>query len=567
MYELLIINAYRQYEAERNFNGDWLGIHLLASFIEQNGHSARAFAGYAHEVEAMLEEQMEFGVKVIGFSCDYENQIEVEELSRMVKKRWNVPVVVGGPQAVALGGDFLARSEADVVARGEGELPLLALMHFYVDGTGSLEEIPGITFMNGEKAVRTPDQEPILNLDALPFPDPKLSLNPWFRRDTAAFITARGCPFRCAFCYEGGNTRVVRRRSVENVMEEIRQVLEERPSIRFFLFTDDTFTLDAKRLRHFCEELSSFRKERDFGWFAEAHPAMIVDRPETLPLMLEAGLCSLQIGVESGSPEVLRAYNKGTTPEMLEKAVEICADAGLSQMFGNIIVGGALESEKTAAQSKQFGLSLLEGGAGMLELNAIYFWPLPGTAMTKCPDKFGLEIIDPRSMTSVTDYPVVRSGDLSPERLSGLQAEMGRAFEEKISSLAPRLSEERAMKCFLPLRKYGHWSRWCKELYLIDRIRKFCALRLDGAIRHLRDVPAEELDDWHPQRTCPPRVENGQSFGGDMAIDAELYEALVASSGRQTVLEAAESCELSRDAFLRRAEELERRMMLGFCKY
>jgi radical SAM superfamily enzyme YgiQ (UPF0313 family) len=567
MYELLILNVHRQYDAEAS-RADWIGVYLLAAFMDRNGHPSRAFAGYAHEAAELIESEMEFGVNVIGLSCDYENQTEVEELSREIKDQWHIPVIVGGPQSIALGEDFFARSKADVVVRGEGEIPLLALLNFYVDGTGKLDNIRGISFLDDGKLVRTVDQEPIMNLDALPFPDPKLILDSWFRRNTASFLTARGCPFQCAFCYEGGNTKIVRYRSVENVMSEVRQVLEEQPDIRYFLFTDDTFTLDIDRLEHYCRELVKLREMRDFAWFAEAHPLTLLKHPNILPRMLEAGLYTLQIGIESGSQKVLEAYNKKTTPKMLTEVVSLCMESGLPHLVGNIIVGGAFESEETIAVSKQFGLDLLEIGAGMLELSAINFWPFPGTAMTECPQKFGLEIIDPSSKTSVTDYPVVRSGSLSPEQISGLRADMERAFNDKIIAEARDLSESRAMRIYEYSRKYGvHLNRWYQAIYSMDRIRKFCALHCSGAFRYIREVPVAEINKWHPQRTCAPRVENGRRFGGDVELDAEMYRIFVASSGRVTVLEAAESCGVSPKEFLCRAEKLEEHMMLGLCRY
>ncbi|MDR1874002.1 MAG: B12-binding domain-containing radical SAM protein [Synergistaceae bacterium] len=566
MYELLILNLHRQYDAEPLLSGDWLGVYLLAAFMEENGHPARAFAGYVHEAEALIEREARFGVKVVGLSCDYENQIEVEAVARLVRRRWGFPVIVGGPQAVALGEEFLIRSGADAVVRGEGELPLLALMDFYTEGTGSLADIRGISFMSEGKFVCNPDQPPIANLDALPFPDPKLNIGTWFRRNTASFLTARGCPFRCAFCYEGGNTKTARFRSVENVMEEVRRVLSERPDIRYFLFTDDTFTLDVKRLGRFCEELSSLRRERKFHWFAEAHPETIVKDPGILKVMIEAGLATLQIGIESGSAEVLAAYGKRTTPAMIARTVEMCMEARLPHLVGNIIVGGAFESGETIAASQSFGLSLIETGAGMLELNAINFWPFPGTAMTKCPEKFGLSITDPRSVTSIMDYPVVRSRTLSEEDLSGLRFAMEAAFNDKTMELTHTLPEETALRVFR-YGKLGMTSRWFRNLYSVDRLRKFCSLVRDGAARRLADVPPGELRAWHPQRTCTPRVQDGRRFGGDMEIDGELYRALLASSGRQTVSEAAAWCDVSEEAFLRLAEELARRMMLVFCEY
>ena len=105
--DYLIVYAQRQVQPYRNPTGDWLGIHYLAAFLNENGISTRSFGGYAHEVPAMLQKTIgQFGVKVIGLSCDYENKELVEEFCRYIKERWSLPVIVGGPQAFALDEDF-----------------------------------------------------------------------------------------------------------------------------------------------------------------------------------------------------------------------------------------------------------------------------------------------------------------------------------------------------------------------------------------------------------------------------------------------------------------------------
>ncbi len=566
-HDLLLVNTHRRYGFESNAFRDWQGVYLLAAYMEENGYSVRVLSGFVHEALPLLEAEIAAGVPVVGFACDYENQEEVIQLSRHVQELRPLPVIVGGPQAVALGGDFLLRSGALAVVRGEGELPLLALMQLLVDGSGRLEDIPGIVYLREGRECRTPSPPPITNLDALPFADPSLALTRSSASSALFLLTARGCPFRCSFCYEGSNTRSVRRRSVDNVMRELRQKLEADPQIRMVLFTDDTFTLNARRVREFCDALVAYRQERDFGWFAEAHPGTILKHPELLPRMVEAGLASLQIGVESGNLQTLKAYNKKTTPDMVEKAVALCQNAGVPHMVANIIVGGAFETEESIDRSRKFGLRLLEQGAGMLELHAIHFWPLPNTAMTLRPQDFGMEILDPRSRTAVTDYPVVQCGALSPERLSGLRADMDEAFAQKIRELAMRLPAAVMERLLRYWRRYHLCSGYVETLLGNPRCSRFLLLLEEGAVRRQADISPQEIGSWHPQRQCRPLTRDGKHFAEDVPLDATAYRVFVASAGRMTVDEAAAYCSLSRQEFLRVAQELEDKMVLAFCRY
>ncbi len=566
-YDLLLINTHRQYDLSTGFQCDWLGIYQLATWMEWNGFPARAFAGYAHEIPPLLERELPTGVSVVGFSCDYENREEVAQLSRLVRERCGLPVIVGGPQAIALGKPFLEESRANVIVRGEGELPLLALMQYFMDGSGSLETIPGIVFLEDGEERRTPLPAPIMDLDSLPPIDPALVLDRRFRASTASILTARGCPFRCSFCYEGGNTRSVRWRSIENVMAELRQALDANPSIHFVLFTDDTFTLNAARVRAFCEALEGYRNQRDFCWFAEAHPQTLLKHPDLVPLMVRAGLGSLQIGIESGNAHILKAYNKKTTPALIEDTVALCHSADVPHLVGNIIVGGAHETEESIAASCQFGLRLLDAGAGMLELHAVHFWPLPFTAMTTRPGDFGMEILDPQSRTAVTDYPVVRCGALGPERLSEARDQMAKQFHDRIFRNALTLPPARIERVLRYWRRYGLHSAYVEPLLNVSRFRRFCLLRENGAIVRSEEIPAAEIGQWHPQRQCQPLSVDGKYFADDLAIDEEAFRVLVASAGRMTVAEAARHCELDKERFLDVARRLENDMALAFCRY
>lgn len=567
MYDFIFINSHRQNEMRTGAFCDWLGIYCLATFLDKNGYPARAFAGYAHGVEAVLEEAVENGVKAVGLSCDYGNRQEVFQLCRHIRLKYGLPVIIGGPQSIDLSENYLRESGCLAIVHGEGELPLLALAQYIVDGYGQLRDIPSLTFMENGVGISTLRGKPIKNLDNLPFIDSSLVLNKDFRKNTLTLITARGCPFRCAFCFEGSNTRGVRWRSVDNVMAEIRQSFREKPALKYILFVDDTFTLNASRLRKFVAALAEYRQERDFIWFAEAHPSTIVKHPELVGEMVEAGLANMQIGVESGISRILAAYNKKTTPAMLKEAVAICKQNGVPHLTANIIVGGAYETEKTLRESREFAAELLEIGKGMMEIHPVYFWPLPNTAMTNNPERFGMEILDPDSLTSLTDYPVVRCGDVTPYQITEAYQAFIEAMKAKRAELIPSLEPEWIKKIMDLAWRYPFTSCWVEDLVEIDRFRRYTALSHSGAIRESRAIAADELPNWHPQRVCQPIVKNGRFYAGDLEISEDIFEILKISSGRLTIAEAVAHCKIDIGEFLEKARFLEENLALGFCRY
>ena len=55
----------------------------------------------------------------------------------------------------------------------------------------------------------------------------------------------------------------------------------------------------------------------------------------------EAGARRIQLGIEAGTQEVLDAYRKGSTLDEIRDVVVRCRDAGIEQIYSNIILGGA----------------------------------------------------------------------------------------------------------------------------------------------------------------------------------------------------------------------------------
>ena len=424
--DLLIFNLHRRYLNVSISFGGFSGIYLLSAFVSENGFDAQAYAGDLVAGKKLLDEACLLGkVRVIGLYCDYENVTENIFLCRYIKENYCLPVIVGGPQATALKKDFFVKSGCDVIVRYEGEVTVLELLQYFVDGYGCLENIKGIAFLKNDKLEINPDREVIENLDSLPFIDVKYALDKRFHSTEASIMTGRGCPFHCAFCHEGHHTRKVRFRSVKNVLKEVDMFLEKMPAEGgYILFTDDTFTLVPERVKAICEGLKERKKRFNFNWFCEGHIHTLFLYPEMIQYIADAGAQRIQLGIEAGTQKVLDYYRKGSTLEEIIEVVKTCKEKGISQIFSNIILGGPFYDYDTYQKDLDFAKKLLKIGQGTVEIGIVSYWPLPETTITNNPQNFGMAIKDYDFYTSASDFPLAETERLNVWEICELISDM-----------------------------------------------------------------------------------------------------------------------------------------------
>ena len=444
-----------------------LGLMSLAAFIDEKGYEPGVFTGTSIDAEKLLEsESKKRRISAIGFYCDFENVSLIESFGALIAEKYSIPVIAGGPQAGALGEEFFMRSKAVAAARGEGEQTLFELLEFIINKKGSLRAINGITFIDEKGGlVSTPEREPLQDLDLLPHQKQSYSLSG--PKSNLSVLSGRGCPFRCAFCFMGGSAKKVRLRSVKNVMTEIRKNFDENPDIKYVWFADDTFTLSRERLEEFCAELSKLRRERDFVWFCEGHPGLIAKWPDIVKRMVDSGLARMQIGIETGSARLIELYRKQTDLAEIEKVVCACRDAGLAQLCGNIIIGGAKETAETLGETWNFIDRLLSAAPGMLDISFTLFTPYPGAAITECPSDFGVEITDRASLTSIGDFPVSRTEELDAFDISKAKYDFTAKLVRRMKALLNegRVPHELIMSHYRLSARYGISSVWHRAVY------------------------------------------------------------------------------------------------------
>lgn len=328
------------------------------------------------ELRRVLEEREP---EVVGISAKSQNFASACTAARIAKEvRPEALVIVGGPHPSMVGAEVLECEAVDVAVRGEGERTLVELLQAHEAGA-SFGRVPGISFREGARVLTTPDRELMDDLSSLPFPHQSapqvlVGYEHYPRYSFRNVFASRGCPFNCFFC---GSREIwgrrVRHRRPENVAEEIAGL--SALGLRTVNFDDDTFGVDRGHLEALCSALEERCPE--VRWSCEVHAKLVDD--EFIARIKRAGCYSINLGIESGSDEILAAMRKGIT---VEEALAACATIkrhGIDlQAF--FMIGFPQETETTIRQT----LDAMKSTSAD-EIICSVFTPYPGTeAFTFC---------------------------------------------------------------------------------------------------------------------------------------------------------------------------------------
>ncbi len=291
----------------------------------------------------------------------------IREIDRDIK------IIAGSFHPTFCPEEVMQNPDIDFVIRGEGEIPLLRLVKEFKKDNPKWETVPGIYYRDKDGQVqKNPGVNLLNNLDELPFLARDLVLNcdyNFYRVHST--YTARGCPYTCSFCADrrlwGGK---VRRRSVDNVIEELR-LLKDTYKIDFVDFVDGTFTFDRKYLQTFCNTMINHKM--NIKWRCTARYDNLDE--DLLQLMKQANCSGMLFGLESGSDRVLKAIDKKITVEKIIKVSKMVHDSGIPTVT-SILLGLPDEGKEDMQET----LKLMEEiRTDFFDVNS--YIPLPGTPL------------------------------------------------------------------------------------------------------------------------------------------------------------------------------------------
>jgi len=376
------------FDRDYKWSGPDLGLGYLAAALRQEKHSvALLLQPNQFESSAALRDHLVRGAyDLVGIKTFSSQLTPTRQTISLIRDALpEARIVIGGPH---VSGDpahaFDYFPDADYGVQSEAEVGLPSLARCLQDGAcdrSHLATVPGLIWRDLDHVIVNPIQW-IHDLDTIPFPAWDLMPPASFpdrpfnghsrRRPVAPMILTRGCPFACSFCGASRiNGRRVRSRSAPHVMQEIR-MLTHQYGVREIQFYDSNCASRQGPLRQVLPQMIA--EGIDVVWSAPNGIRLDSVDSDLVRLMKASGCYQVNVGIESGSPRILRQVSKGLRLATVDRATRLLHQGGI-EVVGFFMLGFPGETRDDIRQTIDLAMRLPLSGASF----SIYC-PLPGTS-------------------------------------------------------------------------------------------------------------------------------------------------------------------------------------------
>ncbi|WP_180326717.1 B12-binding domain-containing radical SAM protein [Raoultibacter phocaeensis] len=359
------------YTYERYIRNPSIGLMTLATIVHESVPDTFMYSESVSKVvwDDVLDANVVF-IGIFTFAA-----LRGYEIAERIRRESDAVVVLGGlhasmnyPEAV---------EHADYVLLGEGDESVLELL-------ASLERdevpsFPGIVYLRDGEVICAGQRPAPHDIDTVP---DRLLLYRYDRMASRNTLwpqvhASRGCPHSCDYCAVVRHFgRKVRTRSVESVLEDIRQAIafHERGTLprlaRVVWLTDDNFFADRAWAIEVLRAIIA--SDIDYAFTVQARYEVGFD-DEMLDLMKRAGFFEVAMGIEFLEDESFEAYHKRCTHDDIVRAIENIQAHGLN-VRGLFIVGADTHTSGVGERLARF---VIEHGLRGVLIQAMYL--VPGT--------------------------------------------------------------------------------------------------------------------------------------------------------------------------------------------
>lgn len=333
----------------------------------------------------------------------------------------NLVTLVGGPEVTTDNKWVLEHPAVDSGVFGEGESRIFSALHKLINGQG-LAGIPGAFYKDGKNiSINLASPEP-WDLDRCPYPYLKGILSP-SHYGTAFVETARGCPFKCKYCFYHKSLTGIRFHCPDRLKALFESLYSDSGQVSEIYLMDPTFNARPD-FRAILTLLRNLRNSKDIKLHTELRSDLLSEHD--IKLFREAGLSSAEIGLQSTNLKALEAAGRTGNPWNVIYGARKLKESGTEVTTG-IILG--LPGDSPSGFSKTMR-DLKKSGAYSV-IHPFTLSVLPGTDFRSQAKSLGLRFHDR------PPYYIYQTNTFTRESLKDCLLEFEAEFETELDHINP----------------------------------------------------------------------------------------------------------------------------------
>ena len=381
-----------------------IGVAQLSGALKAAGHETSIihvceWLDYPFDVDRIESDVRAFDPDLIAVSTGFPHYPEMRQVGGRLKAALDRPIVFGGIHTTLNTAQVMQENPwLDFANVGEGDDSLLDLVGALA-GRGESTRIPNLWARENGTVIRNPSRR-LKDITVLPWMD----LEGWeFKRITenrrgwVNVYMNRGCPYRCTYCHNNGVARILqdsfetktssnadlgylRLRGIDDMLGELKWIMNTYDNVQAFSFNDDTFTMDQEYMKRF---LVRYKKEIGVPFVCNT-TVLDVDR-EMLEVMKEANCDLVRFGVETATSRIKKTVLKRDfSNKKTAEVFQICRDIGLRSFAFNLLANPT-ETREEMCDTLRLNSQLLPDG-----LKVSLGYPFPGTEYHDISKEFDL---------------------------------------------------------------------------------------------------------------------------------------------------------------------------------
>lgn len=360
-----------------------LGLVCLSTHLSASGISNNILDAYANNMGVLATIDNIFRKKkipkVIGMNTSSPNIHIAHTIASYIKRiNPNIILVCGGPHASIATKHALSTGDFDYAVIGEGEIPLTKLVHgVFTNKKNKVGNIPGVYRSVGGHIVGSTNSD-IYDLKKMKTPDfSKLPIERYFGVRKRLYIhTTRGCAYNCIYCSVPkcwGNK--VREIPINITISHIKNIIKKYKPDQIQIVDDNFSHNNGALIMKYCKGISENKIK--VKWKCQVRPDQI--NKNNIEQMKKAGCFEIDLGIESGNPEIQKYIRKGLNLEKTKTVVNNISEAGI-YVKAFFMLGFPEESYKQITDTINYAVELKQ--CGLNDLAFFNVMPFPGTDLS-----------------------------------------------------------------------------------------------------------------------------------------------------------------------------------------